>query len=255
MQSDRAFLTADWRNLAMLSYAVEPDLLRPIVPSEVELDEHHGQTYVTIVGFQFSRARLLGWRVPGHQLFAEVNLRFYVRRETAGELRRGVVFVKEIVSRRMVAWIANRAFHEHFAVRPLRHACRPASEAEAPSVEYRFRQGGRWHGLSLAADGPLPLAASADSVEEFIIEHYWGYSRMAGGATLEYRVAHQPWSYWPARRVKLDFDFAAVYGQPWAAALAGPPDSALLVDGSGVEVFGASKLAPAQADATLLAAR
>ena len=32
------FLTAEWRHLAMLNYAVDPDLLRPYVPRGTELD-------------------------------------------------------------------------------------------------------------------------------------------------------------------------------------------------------------------------
>jgi hypothetical protein len=57
----------------------------------------------------FADTRLAGVPVPFHRRFEEVNLRFHVRRETGGETRRGVVFVKEIVPRRAVPWHGSRA--------------------------------------------------------------------------------------------------------------------------------------------------
>jgi uncharacterized protein YqjF (DUF2071 family) len=55
---------------------------------------------VSVVGFRFLDTRVLGVRVPWHSHFDEVNLRFYVRRRLPdGELRRGVVFVRELVPR------------------------------------------------------------------------------------------------------------------------------------------------------------
>ena len=41
---ERAFLTAEWRNLVMLNYEVEPELLRPLVPRGTELDAWSGRT-------------------------------------------------------------------------------------------------------------------------------------------------------------------------------------------------------------------
>jgi hypothetical protein len=35
---NRRFLSAEWRHLLMLNYAVDPVLLRPFVPAGTELD-------------------------------------------------------------------------------------------------------------------------------------------------------------------------------------------------------------------------
>ncbi len=56
----RVFLTAGWRNLVMLSWRVDPDVLASRVPRGVEIDSHRGTTYVSMVGFQFLDAQLLG---------------------------------------------------------------------------------------------------------------------------------------------------------------------------------------------------
>src|SRR3954469_6176771 len=108
----RPLLTADWRNLLLLNFTVPTDLIASLAPPGTEPDLYEGQSYLSIVGFQFQRIRLFGIAVPFHTNFPEVNLRFYVRRQIGNELRRGVVFVKEIAPRRAAALIANRLYNE-----------------------------------------------------------------------------------------------------------------------------------------------
>ncbi len=96
------FLTAEWNNLLMLNYAVDPGLLEPLLPVGTELDLFEGRTFVSLVGFQFNRTRVHGIAIPFHRNFEEVNLRFYVK----GSDRRGVVFIREFVPKLAVAAIA-----------------------------------------------------------------------------------------------------------------------------------------------------
>ena len=93
--SDRVFLTAEWRNLAMLNYEVDAGLLLPFVPAGTELDDWNGKVFVSMVGFRFLKTKLFGLTIPFHSNFDEVNLRFYVRRREGDEVRRGVVFIEE----------------------------------------------------------------------------------------------------------------------------------------------------------------
>src|SRR6476620_8923301 len=95
----KPFLTANWRYLAMLNFAVDPKILQPLVPMDTELDFHDGQTFLSVVGFLFLDTRVIGLPIPLHRDFEEVNLRFYVRRKSANEWRRGDVFVRELVPR------------------------------------------------------------------------------------------------------------------------------------------------------------
>src|SRR5205823_4955752 len=110
----RVFLSAEWRNLAMLNYAVDPDLLRPYVPVGTELDSFGGQAFVSLVGFRFLGTKVLGVPVPFHRDFDEVNLRFYVRRRAGAIIRRGVVFIREIVPRHAIATIARVVYNENY---------------------------------------------------------------------------------------------------------------------------------------------
>ncbi len=104
------FLTAEWRFLAMLNYEIDQALLLPLVPVGTELDSWNGKTFISMVGFRFTHTRLLGLAIPFHRNFDEVNLRFYVRRSSPEGWRGGVVFIKEIVPRAAIAWVARRVF-------------------------------------------------------------------------------------------------------------------------------------------------
>jgi hypothetical protein len=168
------FLTADWRHLAMLNYEIDPAALAARVPAGCELDAWSGRTFVSVVGFQFRRTRVLGVPIPFHRHFEEVNLRFYVRRMCEEGWRRGVVFVQELVPRRAIAFAARAAYGERYAALPMRHAVEISPVRG--SVAYQWRRAGEWEGLSVAFTGAPALPAD-DSEETFITEHYSGYAR------------------------------------------------------------------------------
>ena len=229
----RKFLTAEWRWLVMLNYAVEPALLEPFVPRGTLLDFHEDKAYVSMVGFIFLKTRLLGVPIPFHRNFVEVNLRFYVRREVEGEVRRGVCFIKELVPRWAIATVARAAYNEAYVSLPMRHAI---VEGNSLSAQYEWKHSGRWNGLSLQAKGEgQPLIPG--SHEEFITEHYWGYTAQRDGGSIEYRVEHPSWNVWQAESAELDCNVAALYGAQFAEPLSRPPDSAFLADGSAVAVY------------------
>ena len=238
------FLSAEWRALAMLNYTVDPAVLRPYVPAGTELDEFGGRSFVSMVGFLFQRTRVFGWRFPFHTNFAEVNLRFYVRRHVAGEAgaRRGTVFIKEIVPRRIIATVARWLYNEPYITCPMRHRVGDAADGER-EAEYRWKYAGRWQTLGVTADGGEPGEIAAGSEAEFITEHYWGYNRQRAGHTLEYQVEHPRWRVWPARGWRFDCDAAALYGAEFAPCLSAEPSSAFLVEGSAVTVRQGRRLA------------
>lgn len=226
----RVFLTAEWRHLLMVNFEVDPALLTPHVPRGTTLDTFDGRTLVSVVGFRFLNTRVLGVPIPYHRHFDEVNLRFYVVRKRAGEWLKGVVFVKELVPRRAIAWTARRLYNENYVALPMR------SRVSVPGlVEYAWRRDAAWEAVSarVAGDAFLPDPASE---EAFVSEHYWGYVRQRDGGTVEYQVTHPQWRVWRCEDARLECDVAALYGAPFAAALAARPVSAFLADGSAIAV-------------------
>lgn len=215
----------------MLNYEVDPALVASLVPRGTALDHWNGRTYLSIVGFRFLDTRLLGMPIPFHRDFTEVNLRFYVRRDAGSEERRGVVFVREIVPHRAVAALARRLYNEPYVALRMKGDLRMDSRL---AVSYAWRLAERWHTVAGEAEPPR-ARPPAGSLEQFIAEHYWGYTRQRDGTTLEYHVTHPPWSVAAADAYRVDGDLSATYGRDIAAALQ-QPTSVFLADGSPVSV-------------------
>ena len=237
-KSARPFLTALWRRFVVLNYEIDPAVLRPYVPRGTELDDYHGRHLASVVGFMFQRARLIGLPVPLHQSFPEVNLRINVRREVDGTVRRGVVFLCEMVPRRAVVWTANRIYGESFIYRPMRarHDSKRNETDPTGWVEYDWRDADRWSRLAARPAGAAHLPTPG-SEEAFIVEHYLAYSGNRNGWPLEYFVDHRPWRIWPAAETVFDCDIASLYGPQFVEALSAEPSSAFLADGSAVGIY------------------
>jgi len=228
------FLSAEWRDLVMLNYEVDPALLRQYVPRGVELDTFEGRTFVSLVGFQFLRTKLYGFlAVPFHSNFDEVNLRFYVRRREGGEIRRGVVFVRELVPRVAIARFARLMYGEKYDSCPMQH--RIGRSADSISAEYGWKWRGKQFRLRAEAQGE-PSRVPEGSLENFITEHYWGYSAKSASETIEYRVSHDPWRVWVSTNAGFEGNADALYGAEFGATLRRPPDSAFIAEGSPVLV-------------------
>src|SRR6516165_6077636 len=164
----RPFLTARWANLFLATYPVPPALLAPRLPPGLELDTRDGSAFVSAVAFQFLDTRVLGVPWPGYRDFAELNLRFYVHQGS----QRGVVFIREFVPQRLVAWIARYLYNEPYIAAPIT-ATKQASDAEL-SMHYRLRFAGRDHDIRVTGTKPGHRPAD-DSLEHFFKEHKWGF--------------------------------------------------------------------------------
>ena len=226
----RPFLTAEWRHLLMLNYSVDPALLRPYVPAGTELDAQAGHAFASVVAFRFLNTRVLGVPVPFHRNFVELNLRFYVRREAPGGIRRGVVFIREVVPRTAIAVTARLIYNEPYVRLPMRSSV----DETSGTVRYEWRMGGQWQSVSAGPHSGSHVPASG-SHEEFITDHAWGYTRQRSGGTIEYRVEHERWAIRTAKDIQVHADFGALYGAPLGAALTRPA-SAFIVGGSPVTV-------------------
>ena len=226
---ESVFLTADWRDLALVNYECDPEVLSPYVPEGTEIDLWEGRCYVSVVGLRFLKTKLFGASIPFHRDFPEVNLRFYVRREVEGEIRRGVVFIKEIVPRHAVTWVARTFYNENYVTLPMRE------EITADSYRYEWRSKGTWYRLSVETRGDWNVP-DLDSEASFVAEHYWGYAAQRDESTLEYEVEHPRWRMAKADQVEYACDVAGLYGEEFVEALSREPVSAFMAEGSEVVV-------------------
>jgi hypothetical protein len=145
----RMFLSTEWRDLLMLNYEIDPALLQPFLPRGTELDSFEGETYVSLVGLRFARTKLFGSiSVPFHSNFDEVNLRIYVRRREGSETRRGVMFIREIVSLPAVTFLAPGIRGK-------------LQDAAASSLD-RSQQFRRFHRIQLGSEAPTVSPARSN---------------------------------------------------------------------------------------------
>ncbi len=238
MKQTGVFLTAEWLNLLMLNYSVDPGLVRPFLPAGTVLDTFEGRTFVSLVGFVFGSTRLAGVSIPFHRSFEEVNLRFYVKRRQ----RRGVVFIRELVPKRAVAVVARLAFGENYSHVTMSHNFNPGPEKGTTQAEYSWGRGPSRCSMRIETAGPAFLPTEA-SLAQFITEHYWGYAAQKVGGCIEYEVQHPRWLVRMAKRAGFSGDAARFYGDEFGNVLKRPADSAFLAEGSPVTVFKGSRVA------------
>ncbi|MDB5252736.1 MAG: hypothetical protein JWP27_1905 [Flaviaesturariibacter sp.] len=233
------FLTASWQNLLMANYAVDPSLLQPHLPAHTELDSFDGVHYASLVGFLFSGTRVAGIPIPFHKTFEEVNLRFYVRSKQDHSWKRGVVFVKEIVPRHMITLVANTLYGENYATHAMRH--RWEQDADTLHVSYEWKVGDRWNFLRADAE-PTAQPVAEGSIEEFITEHYWGYTTVNKDCTGTYEVSHPRWKAHRVSKFECSCSVEALYGAAFAEPLRGEPASVFLAEGSAVKVMKGTRI-------------
>lgn len=227
----KPFLRAEWRKLAMANYSIDPRLLEKYLPPKTEIDLWNGTCYVSLVGFMFLNTRIKGVLIPFHANFEEVNLRFYVRYKDGGEWKRGVVFMKEIVPKPALTFVANTIYKEHYETMPMNHSWE--IRGNLLHVEYKWRKQ-RWNSFRVVADSKSQ-DIGIGSEEEFITEHYWGYTKV-GGNTSEYGVEHPRWQVYPTREYSIDVDFGDIYGQEFGFLKTEIPKSVFLAEGSEIVV-------------------
>jgi uncharacterized protein len=224
----------------MLNYQVDPNLLQERVPRNTELDSFHGRTYISLVGFRFNETKLFGFLpIPFHTDFEEVNLRFYVRHKEGDEIRRGVVFIAEIVPKWAVARLARLIYGENYKRCPMKHVIR--ADGPIKTAEYQWYVNGSRCKI-LAQTSGTPVQPKDGSLEQFITEHYWGYSTQRKGESVEYHVSHPAWSVSASAAAKFEGDASALYGSEFANILQRRPDSAFIADGSPVVVYAGRRI-------------
>lgn len=219
----------------MANYEVAPEILVDRIPNGTSLDFHDGKCFVSLVAFMFLDTRVLGVPVPFHINFEEVNLRFYVKRETPNEVRRGVSFIKEIVPRYAIATVARVFYGEPYEAWKMSHA------KQENELIYAWWKRENDHSIRIETGENLGIPAE-NSHGEFIIEHYWGYTRRGEIRTDEYKVEHPKWELFEVKNHEIKVDFGALYGAEFEFLNDENPHSIFMAKGSEVSVYKGAKL-------------
>lgn len=239
MSEPKAFLTARWEDLVLVTYRIDAGLLTAQLPAGLEPDRRPGDpagtAYVSLVAFRFLDTRVKGLAVPLHRDFPEVNLRAYVR-TIATPQRRGVLFVSELVPKPAITMVANLVYHEHYRTVPMECDVEESGGRRRMSVSIEL--GERVHSIRCRGDLPARVTEPGGA-EDFFKEHEWGFGRDGDGELVTYRVAHPVWRAYPCTRADLELDvsFHELYGAPWGLLDGAEPFHVMFAEGSSITVF------------------
>jgi uncharacterized protein YqjF (DUF2071 family) len=226
------FLRANWENLIMANYEIEPSTLAPYLPKGVELDFHNNKTYVSLVGFMFKNTRLFGLPIPFFGSFEEINLRFYVKKIENRKTKKGVVFINETVPFKIVALLANKLYKEHYISIPTKNSI---DITENKDIKFEWKINDRWNSLAVKSD-TNKYKIEQGTIEEFIFERYFGFTKLSDISSQEYKIHHPKWMTHKILNSKIDCDFKSMYGDSFSILNNQTPDSILLAEGSQVSV-------------------
>ena len=227
------FLSARWENLIMANYEVNPKVLLAYLPKGVELDFYNNKTYVSLVGFMFKKTSLFNIPIPYLGNFEEINLRFYVKRSEGELIKRGVVFINETVPFKLVAWLANKLYKEHYIAIPTKNEI--VIQNDSKKIRYEWKIRNQWNHLSVNALSKNEEMITG-SIEEFIFEHYFGYTKINDQTSQEYKVNHPRWMINEVINYSIECDFAKMYGSNFSFLNTQQPNSVILAEGSAVSV-------------------
>jgi uncharacterized protein YqjF (DUF2071 family) len=227
------FLKANWEHIIMANYIIAPEILKPYLPKGVELDLFQGNAYVSLVGFMFKNTKIFNIPIPRLGTFEEINLRFYVVRKEDNQIKRGVVFINETIPYRIVAWMANTLYKEHYTVVPTQHQIK--KELHTNKVKFEWLLNKKWNSLFVEANNEANSMQSG-SLEEFIYEHYYGYTKIDATKTLEYKLQHPSWKTYRILNHAIDCDFEAMYGKPFSVLNTTIPEAIFMAQGSSVKI-------------------
>ncbi|MFK7947010.1 MAG: YqjF family protein [Saprospiraceae bacterium] len=232
----KPFLTAEWQRLILLTYDVEPFLLEEYLPKGLELDLYKGRAFVSFVAFDFLDTRVKGFKIPFHVDFPEANLRFYVRQQmNDGQVRRGVVFIKEFVPKPCIATVANRFYNEPYSTIQMKSSYE--IEEDKLTINHWLKKGRIEHDLKFVVENK-PYFPSEDSTEHFFKEHEWGFGQSKAGKLTVYKVEHPVWRIYPLKtRFEMDIHFDKLYGENWAILNGKLPYNIMVAEGSPIKVF------------------
>ncbi len=211
--------------MLFLHWEVPFDVVRRLVPPELEIDTHGGRAYVALVPFKMREIcppwlpKRLGFN------FYETNVRTYVSHQG----RPGVYFFSLDANSRLAVWAARLGWSL-----PYYYAKMTGTDAQTEGTEssYQCQRGNLHSQVSFEAAGELQTA-QADSLEHFLLERYLlfvkRHQQIHAG-----QVHHAPYPFSVAKVTRLEDQLVSAAGIEIGNR---PPDLAHWSPGVDVEVF------------------
>lgn len=195
----RPFFRADWDDVAFVHFAIEPGLLQPRVP--FELDCREGMAYLSLVAFTQRNLRpIAGGRIAAAiarpvATHPFLNVRTYVREKGIA----GIHFLCEWIPNRLAALIGPPLYGLPYRLGQLRYEY----WRDAGIARHQVNAAGD----SIEFDAQFDPSAPAEivrrgSLDEFLLERYVAFTQCRG-RRMCFQVGHAPWE---QRRAAVTFN-------------------------------------------------
>lgn len=186
-----------WNDLLFAHWPIDPDVMRPLVPSVLALDTFNGKCWIAVAPFHMSEIRGR-WmpQIPGLSAFPELNVRTYVKRGG----KPGVYFFSLDAGSRVAAWTARLTYHL-----PYFHARMSSIDRDGWLHYHSIRDSaaelkGRFRPVT-----PVQLRNPA-TLEHWLSERYCLYA-VHHGVVYRAEIHHEPW---PLQDAECEFSINSV---------------------------------------------
>ena len=218
----RTLLSQGWQHLTFLHWAVDPDLVAPLLPAGTVPDLHDGLTYVGLIAFRMHRIGWLGLPgVPYLGTFPETNVRLY---SVDSKGQRGVVFRSLEASRLLPVLVARELFRLPYMW------ARMSVRTDGDTAEYESRR--RWPKSEGAPACRLGVRIGERVEEPSELEHFltarWRLHNVVLGRPMSLPNEHPRWPLFRAELTHCEEGLIAAAGLP---EMVGPPVSVLYSPG------------------------
>jgi uncharacterized protein YqjF (DUF2071 family) len=186
-------MAQSWHDLLFAHWSVPADVLRPLVPAVLELDQWNGQCRLGVIPFRMTGVRLRGTpALPRLSAFPELNVRTYV----IAEGKPGVWFFSLDAGNAAAVAVARAWFHLPY------YRARMSLEERGGWIYYRSV---RVHRTAKPAEllcryraaGPLGFPRGG-TIEHWLTERYCLYTVDRRGRIHRAEIHHPPWPLQPA---------------------------------------------------------
>lgn len=185
----RWVLAMGWHDLLFAHWRVPAEVLRPLIPSALAIDDFGGDAWIGVVPFRMAGVRPRGLPAIGPaSAFPELNVRTYVRHGG----RPGVWFFSLDAASRVAVRLARATFHLPYF--DARMSCGTRADGGVDYASERTHRGapGAVFRAVYRPKGPV-FTSRPGSLEHWLTERYSLYAADGRGHVYRGDVAHGPW--------------------------------------------------------------
>ncbi|HAF22572.1 MAG TPA: hypothetical protein DCK93_06600 [Blastocatellia bacterium] len=207
----RPIMHQSWGKLLFMHWRIDQKLLRPLIPSQLEIDTFSGSAWVGVVPFTMwgIRASLLP-PIPGTSAFHELNVRTYVHHQGIPS----VWFLSLDAASKLAVWGARKFYYLPY------FNARMSLDQTGNTIRYSSsRSDRRGAPAELQATWAIgeclsrPPGSTPDSLEIFLTERYC-LDSLHQGKLFRARIHHAPWPLQKAELVSLNSTMIESHGLP-----------------------------------------